>query len=263
MSPTTPVLLASLLLAGSPLLSKHVAALEEGVAAVVNGNPITQTAVANIADQLNATGEEADPERIINELINMELLTQAAEKIELEKLPEVEAALQLQYTQTMANAYLAKIGSELSFTDEDLRAEYDVQSANVDSDEYRAAHILLGNQETADDALSDLAEGKDFAAMANLYSADPSGQSGGDLGWMQSSALPPEFVAALATLDVGEHTASAVETEYGFHIIKLNDKRSAALPDFESVKSGLNDLLARQALATHLQDLREGAEIER
>lgn len=263
MSPIRPVLLASVLLAGSHFVASPVSALEDGVIAIVNGNPISTIAVDNVASQLTESGEARDQETIVNELINMEVLTQAAEKIELEKLPEVAAAIHLQYTQTMANAYLAKISSELEFTDEELQAEYDLQSANVDTSEYRAAHILVGNQETADDVLADLAEGKDFGSMANLYSTDPSGQSGGDLGWMQSSSLPPEFVDAIAPLDVGDHTPYAVQTDFGLHIIKLIDKRNAALPDFESVKPGLNDLLARKALAAHMQKLRDDAEIER
>ncbi len=263
MSPLRPVLLASALLASSHFIALPAAALEDGVIAIVNGNPISTMAVDNVASQLTETGEAGDPEAILNELINMEVLTQAAEKIGLEQLPEVAAAIQLQYTQTMANAYLAKISSELTFTDEELRAEYDLQSANVDTAEYRPAHILVGNQETADDLLADLADGKDFSAMANLYSTDPTGQSGGDLGWMQAASLPPEFIEAIAPLDVGEHTPYTVQTEFGLHVIKLLDKRNAALPAFETVKPGLNDLLARKALAAHLQKLRDDAVIER
>ena len=133
----------------------------------------------------------------------------------------------------------------------------------MDTAEYRPAHILVGNQETADDLLADLADGKDFSAMANLYSTDPTGQSGGDLGWMQAASLPPEFIDAIAPLDVGEHTPYTVQTEFGLHVIKLLDKRNAALPAFETVKPGLNDLLARKALAAHLQKLRDDAVIER
>lgn len=263
MSPIRPVFLASVLLASSPFVAKTAAALDEGVVAIVNGSPISAIAVDNVASQLSETGEQGDPETILNELINMEVLTQAAEKIELEKSPEVAAAINLQYTQTMANAYLAKISSELTFTDEELRAEYDLQTANVDTAEYRAAHILVSNQETADDVLADLADGKDFAAMAKLYSTDPTGQSGGDLGWMQGTSLPPEIAEAIAPLETGEHAPYAVQTDYGLHIIKLVDKRNAALPDFEAVKPGLNDLLARKALAAHMQKLRNDAVIER
>ena len=262
MSPLAPVLLLSTLALTAPISTTTAASLEEGVLATVNGNPITSIAVNNVADQITNNGETAVPENILNELINLEVLTQAAEKIDLDKVPEVAAAVQLQYTQTMANAYLARISSELSFSEEDLRAEYDAQTANVERAEYQISHILVGNQETANDAINELSEGKNFEALAELYSTDPSGESGGDLGWIQSSALPPEFVEVVDSLEVGDFSKTAVETEYGFHVLKLADKREAGLPDFKSVEKGLMDLLARKALATHLQELRDSAEIQ-
>lgn len=262
MSPLAPALLLTALVLTVPFKSAHAAPLEEGVLATVNGNPITSSTVNNVADQITGSGETAVPENILNELINLEVLSQAAEKINLDKVPAVAAAVRLQYTQTMANAYLARISSELNFSEEELRAEYDTQTANIERAEYQTSHILVDNQETADDVIKALSEGKDFAAMAKLYSTDPSGQSGGDLGWVQSSTLPPEFINVIDELTVGEFSKTAVATEYGFHIIKLTDKREAGLPDFKSVEKGIMDLLARKALAKHLEDLRAAAVIE-
>jgi len=181
----------------------------------------------------------------------------------LDDSPEVAAAIQLQYTQTMANAYLARIGADLSFSEEELLAEYELQTAAVDSAEYHASHILVESRDTADTVLTELADGKIFEALAKIYSIDPSGQTGGDLGWVQGNSLPPEFMSTLASLEIGQSATEAVQTEYGFHIIKLTDKRGAALPDFDAVKSGLNDLLSRKALATHLDQLRASADIVR
>lgn len=262
MSPLAPAILLTALVLSTPFTSTQAAPLKVGVLAIVNGNPITSIAVNNVADQITANGETAVPENILNELINLEVLTQAAEKIDLDKVPEVASAIQLQYTQTMANAYLARISSELSFTDAEVLAEYEAQALNVDHSEYQTSHILVGNQETANDVVKDLSSGKEFEAMAKLYSTDPSGQTGGDLGWIQGSSLPPEFIEVVADLEVGDFSTTAVKTEYGFHIIKLNDKREASLPDIDSVKKGLKDLLARKALAKHLNDLRAEAEIE-
>jgi peptidyl-prolyl cis-trans isomerase C len=262
MSPLAPAFLITTLALTALHGSTHAAPLEKGVLASVNGKYITTIAVNNIADQIRANGESAVPENILNELINLEILTQAAEKIELDKVPAVATAVHLQYTQTMANAYLARISSELSFSDAEVRAEYEAQAENVDHSEYQTSHILVGNKDTADDVIKDLLAGKEFEAMAKLYSTDPSGQSGGDLGWIQGSSLPPEFIEVVANLAIGEFSKAAVETEYGLHIIKLNDKREASLPDFKSVEKGLMDLLARKALAKHLEDLRADADIE-
>jgi len=225
-----------------PLSAASAAELEKGVLASVNGNPITQGAVATVADQLSSAGQAPDFDSILDELINMEVLTHAAEEIELDSLPDVADAIRIQYTQTMANAYLARISSELTFTDDDLRAEYDLQSASVER--------------------ADVAKDKDFALLADLYSIDPTGQNGGELGWMQSSTLPPEFVEVVASLNQGDVADAAVETEYGFHIIKLTDKRETALPEFEAVKDGLADLVKRKALALHLENLRAKSTIQ-
>ena len=237
------------------------AALADGVLASVNGRPIPQMSVENVAQQLTAAGETADRAQILEELINLEVLTQAAEEMELDKNPEVSAALQLQYTQTMANAYLARRGADMTFSEEELKAEYESQSESVDRAEFRASHILLDNEDTAREVLAELAAGKKFDALAKLHSIDPAGDNGGDLGWFQSSTLPPEFTSAVAQMQVGETSMEPVQTEFGYHIIKLVDKRNTALPDFESVKSGLTNLAVRKALAQHVEDLRAAAQI--
>ena len=232
------------------------------VLATVNNRPISQISVNNVALQISEAGEEADPDLILQELINLEILTQAAEELGLDKQAEISATLQLQYTQTMANAYLAQKGSQMQFTEEELRAEYDAQSANVDSAEYKASHILL---ETADDAnrvLAELEKGIAFADAAADYSIEPVGDTGGDLGWFVASSMVPEFADAVAKLKVGETTATPVQTEFGFHIIKLDDIRNASLPDFESVKTGLTNLAVRRALAAHVEELKSAADIK-
>lgn len=236
--------------------------LADGVLATVNGRPIPRISVENVAQQIVETGEEVDLPRILDELINLELLTQAAEELDLDKLPEISATLQLQYTQTMANAYLASKSAEMSFTEEELRAEYDAQSANVVRDEFRASHILL---ETAEDAMSVIAEldaGKSFAQAAAEHSIDPAGENGGDLGWFVGATMDPAFAGALADMNVGDISSEPVQTEFGFHVINLVESRDAALPDFNSVKTGLTNLAIRRALAAHVEELKTSADIQ-
>lgn len=237
-------------------------ALPEDARATVNGRPISELSIGNVAEQITASGQQADDARILDELINLEVLTQAAEKLGLDKTPEVAASLQLQYTQTMANAYLARQGADMTFSEEELRAEYDAQSANVDRAEYRASHILLESREEADKMITELAAGKSFEALAKENSIDPAGENGGDLGWFQSTTMVPEFTAAVAEMDVGETSTAPVESEFGYHVIKLADRREAALPDFDSVKSGLSNLAVRKALARHVEELRAAAKVE-
>ena len=238
------------------------AALSKDVLAIVNGRPIPRMAVESVAAQIVESGQEADQERIIDELINLEVLTQAAEALSLDKNPEIAAALQLQYTQTLANAYLAQKSAEMSFSEEELRAEYDAQTASVDRAEYRASHILLDSLERANEMIAELKDGKLFDALAKINSIDPGGENGGDLGWFQSAAMVPEFSAALEKMEVGDTSEVPVESEFGFHVIKLVDKRDASLPDFDAVKSGLTNLAVRRALAAHVEELRQAAEIQ-
>ncbi|MFK7995995.1 MAG: peptidylprolyl isomerase [Granulosicoccus sp.] len=237
--------------------------LPEGVLASVNGRPIPQISVDNVAQQIVEAGQEADPARILDELINLEVLTQAAEELNLDKEPEISATLQLQYTQTMANAYLARKSADMTFTEEELRAEYEAQSENVDRGEFKASHILLESSEDALKVLAELDSGKPFADAAAEHSIDPAGEdNGGDLGWFVGSTMVPEFAAAIATMEVGEISKQPVQSEFGYHIIYLVDKRDAALPDFNSVKSGLTNLAVRRALAEHVDALKATANIK-
>lgn len=261
-----PALALSALTAFSPTLLAQTANssddLPESVLATVNGRPIPQIAIDNVSQQLVASGQQADPEQILQELINLEMLTQAAEELELDKTEEISAALQLQYTQTMANAYLARKGADMVFSEAELRAEYDAQTAAVDRSEYLASHILVDTRELAEEIIAELAAGKQYDALAKLHSIDPSGETGGDLGWFQANTMVPEFTSAVAQMEVGDTSQQPVESEFGFHIIKLNDKRNSALPDYDSVKPGLTNLAVRKALAKHVEELRASAEIK-
>ena len=233
----------------------------DDVVATVNGRPIQQISLDNVAQQISADGQQADLQQIVEELINLEVLTQAAEEMDLDKDPEIAATLKLQYTQTMANAYLASKSAEMTFTDEQLRDLYDSQSASADLAEYKASHILLETQEQATAVLAELADGKSFADAAAEHSIDPSGENGGDLGWFVSASMAPQFAGAVAGMEVGDVSEAPVQTEFGYHIINLIDKREAALPDFDSVKSRLTNLAVRQALAEHVEELKAAADI--
>ena len=237
-------------------------ALPDGALASVNGRPIPQISVDNVAQQITDSGEQADPERILDELINLEVLTQAAEELNLDKQADIAATLQLQYTQIMANAYLARKGAEMTFSEEELQAEYEAQSANLDRGEYRASHILLETPEQARQVIAELEAGKPFAEAAAEHSIDPADTTGGDLGWFVGNTMVPEFAEAIAQMEVGDVSSEPVQSEFGYHIIYLVDKRNAALPDFNSVKSGLTNLAVRKALAEHVEELKAAADIK-
>ncbi len=237
--------------------------LPDGVAALVNGRPVSELSVKNVMTQIAGQGETPDRKQILTELINLEVLTQAAEKLGLNEKPEVAAALHLQYTQSMSNAYLSEVGQEIEVTDEELRAEYDSQAENVKADEYNASHILLESEAEAKAVIDEIAKGADFAQLAIERSTGPTGQNCGNLGWFQANSMVPEFSAALATMKKDEMSTKPVKTEFGWHVIKLNNTRSAATPDFESVKAGMKNVVVRNRLAAKLGELIKEAEITR
>ncbi len=238
-------------------------ALPEGVAATVNGKPVSELAVTNVMTQISNQGETPNREQIISELINLEVLTQAAEELGLDKKPAVAAALHLQYTQSMSNAYLSEVGQGIEVTDSELRAEYDKQAANVNADEYNASHILLDTESEAKDVIDALAKGGDFATLAKERSTGPTGENGGNLGWFQAGSMVAEFSNALATMKPGDTSSEPVQTQFGWHVIKLNDSRTAAAPDFASVKDGIKNIVVRDRLAKIMDDLIKKADVTR
>lgn len=243
--------------------STAASALPDDTRAIVNGQAITDTQIDNVAEQIIASGQAADRDNILDELINLEVLSQAALDMGLDQQAEVAASLKLQFTQTLANAYLAQQGADMQFSDEELRAEYDAQSANVDTAEYRASHILLDSADQAQAVIDALAEGEAFDELAAERSIDPSGATGGDLGWFQAATIGPALAEAVADMEVGETSDSPIQTDYGYHVLQLTDRRQAALPDFESVRSGLSSLAVRKALARHVEELRSAADVEK
>ena len=238
-------------------------ALPDGVVALVNGEPVSSLSVDTVLGQLQNADRQADRDSIIDELINLSLLTDEAERLDLNEDPTIAAALDLQYKQTMANAFLATISEQIDITEDDLRAEYDRQAAGVDSSEYRVSHILVESEADAQAVIDALAAGESFESLAASRSIDPSGEDGGELGWMTPGATDPAFAAAMAGLQTGQSSTSPVQTDYGWHVLRLLDKRGTALPDFQSVKSGLRNLVLRSKLETRIDALRQDAEIVR
>ena len=233
------------------------------IIAKVNGKNISALALKRVTEQLEAQGQQPNRNQILDELINLEILTQEAEKLELNKTDDVATALHLQYTQTMANAYLGAFSKELSIDEEQIRAEYDKQIAAMQVSEYKASHILLENEDDARNIIAELEKGADFAALAKEHSTGPTGANGGDLGWFQPENMVPAFSAAVAALEKGKSSTEPVRTEFGWHVIMLADTREGAKPDYSpAVKAGIESTLLREALAERVDSLRNAAKIE-
>ena len=147
--------------------------------------------------------------------------------------------------------------------DEDLQAEYDAQFGALEAvTEYNASHILVETKEAADALVAELDEGADFATLAKEHSTGPSGPNGGALGWFGAGMMVPSFEAATMELEVNDISAP-VETQFGWHVIKLNDARQADIPSFEDERATLSQELRVAAAQAHINALTEAASVEK
>jgi len=229
--------------------------------AVVNGKAVLRGAHTAIVRQLQQNGQQVDSEQILDELINLELLTQKAEGQDLHNRGDIAALLRLQYVQTMAQAFMGVLSKDVDISDEALRREYEVQTAQMAVDEYLASHILLEDELSAREVVESLNNGADFATLAKSKSTGPTGPSGGDLGWFQTENMAPEFSAAVEKMSVGDFSSEPVKSDFGWHVIYLADKRSSQKPAFEAIQSDLRNFLLRRALSGQIDALRSEADI--
>lgn len=253
---------AALLLAAGLIPLNSALALDEGVIATVNGEPVHEATLNAVQRQLQGRQQAPAKEQIIEELVNLNLLSQLATKEGLHESDEIRSVLELQRLQVLANAYMGVLSEEMELPDEMLRAEYDKQVASVANNEYKARQIMLESEDQAKEVIAKLGDGEDFIELAKTMSTDPGGKTGGDLGWVQASVLPEAMGAALSELESGNFTAEPVQTDFGWHVLLLEDTRGSNVPDFESVKPQIRSALVTQELQKKIAELREGAEIE-
>lgn len=238
-------------------------AKDADVVATVNGRVISTDMFNYYLQQKQASGPHgADPLSVLNELINIELLTEVALVAGLDKRPDVRLELERQRKSLLANLALRERMSQFEIGEAELEAEYEKQVAATDRTQYRASHILVKGEEEAKALIRQLDEGADFAALAEEHSVGPSGKKGGDLGWFAPGDMVPEFAAAVKALKPGSYTNVPVMTQFGWHVIKAVDSREVEPPAFEDVEEQLRTALMTRKVATYLQELRERAEID-
>ncbi len=231
--------------------------------ATVNGETITLIDRETQSEQFVARGQQATDEQVLDELISLELMRQEAIKQGLDKTPKMAAEMKIMRARVLANTLLNDFTSTIDTSDEALKAEYEQQVAQSNVEEFKASHILLEDEAKAKEIIAELDAGADFAEAAKKYSTGPSSENGGDLGWFDSGAMVPEFSAATAQLEVGKYSAAPVKTEFGFHIIQLDDKRSKAPQPFESVKEQVRGMMMRNKVAEYVDALHAAAAIEK
>lgn len=236
-------------------------AADAKVLATVNGKKITQQDY-DAYTQENPQSLQIGKERILNELISRELVFQDALKKGLDKDKELLAKLEAVRQNLILGAALEKATSSQAIKDEELKKVYDARLAEFNVQEFKARHILVKTKEEAEKIVTELDMGGDFAELAKKKSTGPTGKNGGDLGWFAPQQMVPEFSQAVSQLEKGKYTKSPVQTQFGWHVIKLEDTRSAVPPTFEQVKPQLKKVVEQQRANEYLQSLKTKAKIE-
>ena len=240
------------------------AAVEGVVIATVNGQPVTQAELNVYKGQRKApsTAPEANSdEAIMKEMISLELMRQDAIKTGLDKQPDVIATIDQQQRTALAGAAIQNFMNNNPVSDEDARKVYD-EKMSTPSREFNARHILVKEQEEADAIIKLLDSGSDFSELAREKSTGPSGPKGGELGWFNETQMVKPFAEATAQLEKGQYTKAPVQTQFGWHVIILDDSRESTPVPFDDVKDRVKMLLVNQKMQQHVEAMRNSATIE-
>lgn len=233
------------------------------VVARVNGDEITLGHMIVAYETLPAQYRQA-PADVLFEALREQLIQQAAlQQAHTGDIPRVvELALENERRSLLAADMLESVMMNAA-SDADIQAAYDKQFGDGDGgEEFNAAHILVETKEAAETIKTRLDEGADFATLAREESTGPTGENGGDLGWFQQGAMVPEFEDAVAGMEPGE-ISDPVQSQFGWHIIQLNEKRTAEAPELDEVRDDIANTLRREAVEARIEELTADAKVER
>ncbi len=234
--------------------------------AIVNGKAVPKERVETLKQQVERSGRPISPEmenQIKEEVITREIFMQEAQKRGLEATSDYKAQMELARQTILIRELFVDFQKTNPVTDAEIQAEYDKFAAANAGKEYKASHILVEKEDEAKAIIAALKKGGKFEEIAKKQSKDPgSGARGGDLDWANPSSYVPEFTEALVKLEKGKLTQTPVKSQFGWHIIRLDDVREAQLPKIDEVKPQIAQQLQQQKLAKFQEDLRAKAKVE-
>jgi peptidyl-prolyl cis-trans isomerase C len=241
------------------------AALGAAHVAVVNGKPLPESvlriyALATERRNLDELSAE-DRERILNDVIGLELLAQQGEKDGLTDSRTLAAQIELQRLQTVARAAASDYIEKNPPTDADLQAIYDENLPRLAGEQYKLRHILVETKAEADSVIAELQQGADFVALAEQRADGPTGPNGGEIGWLTVDSMPPSFAEAVQAMTVGSYSREPVQTDSGYHVVLLEDTQRQEPPALEDIRADLASAAERKRLDDYISSLREAAEV--
>lgn len=231
--------------------------------AIVNGKAVPKSRVTALMQQASRAGQPVPPEmeaRVKDEVVLREIFAQEAERRGIGATAEFKSQMELARQSVLIRELFSDFQKKNTPSDADVRAEYDRIKAEQAGPEYRARHILVEKEEDAKRLIAEIKGGASFEDLAKKNSKDPgSAENGGDLDFARPETYVPEFGKAMAALKKGEMTQEPVKTQFGWHIIKLEDVRESQFPAFEEVKSQVAQRLAQRKLQEFQENLRKSA----
>ena len=259
--------------AASLLLSTGIAlplAAQAQNIAIVNGKPVPKARadafIKLIQKQASQQGQQLPPDvdqRVRDKLVMDEIISQEAERRGLSATPDYKVQMEQARQALLGQALREDFSKKSAVSDADIQAEYDKFKAQSSGTEYRARHILVEKEDEAKALIKQINGGASFEDLAKKNSKDPgSGANGGDLDFAAPGSYVPEFSQAMVKLKKGELTQEPIKTQFGYHIIKLEDTRQAQFPPIDEVKPQIKQRLEQQKLGAFLEDLRAKAKTD-
>ena len=254
------VALISLMIAGAPF-----AALAQNIA-IVNGKAVPKARLDMLVQQAERSGQKVPTEmlgRARDEVVMREIFAQEAERRALQTSSEYQAKIALARQSILIGELFEDFRKKNTVGESEARAEYDKFKSQATGTEYRARHILLEKEDEAKSVIAQIKAGGNFEELAKKHSKDPgSGEKGGDLDFAKPDSYVPEFGKAMSELKKGEMTLQPVKSQFGYHIIKLEDTREAAFPGFDEVKGQIVQRLEQVKLQQYQDGLRKAAKTD-
>lgn len=236
------------------------------VVAKIDGVEVTQSdltiAMDNLDPQLGQLPEDQKKLAALSTVIDAKIIAEKARAEKFEETADFKTRLQFIIDRELHNAYFKKYIVD-TITDADVKARYDSEIAKIPPvEEVRARHILVKTEDEAKAVIKELGEGKDFAELAKAKSTDPNKSDGGDLGYFKKGMMVPEFETAAFAMKPGELSKEPVKTQFGFHVIKVEDKRAAPPPPFDQVKDQVKQIVLRDKYMELLKASKEAVKVE-
>lgn len=249
-------------LAAAATLLLPLAASAQNIA-VVNGKPVPKARVELLLQQAQRAGQQITPEiqaQAREQVVLREIFGQEAEKRGIAASADYKAKMELARQSILINELFEDFKKKNPVSDAEAKAEYDKFKAQASGTEYRARHILVETEDEAKALIAQLKAGAKFEDLAKAKSKDPgSGENGGDLDYAKPENYVPEFSKAMVALKKGELTETPVKSQFGWHVIRLEDTRAAQFPEFDAVKPQIQQRLGQLKLQKYQEDLRKAA----